>query len=112
MIKKVLLLLAIGLVFMPRLLMAAPLMPVRKNGKYGYINTSGRVVIPFQFDLGGRFSGGYASVIIGRKHGYINRAGKFIINPRFDYAWEFQGGVAKILKGNRFGYVNTRGCSW
>ena len=37
---------------------------VKKDGKWGYINESGEVVIPFQYDVAGQFSEGHA--IVGR----------------------------------------------
>ena len=38
------------------------LAPVKKNGKWGYINTDNKVVIPFQYDIAGVFQEGYAIV--------------------------------------------------
>ena len=38
------------------------LAPVKQNGKWGYINTDGETVIPFQYDIAGLFNEGYAIV--------------------------------------------------
>ena len=35
---------------------------VKKDGKWGYINTDNEVVVPFQYDLAGEFNEGYAIV--------------------------------------------------
>ena len=38
------------------------LAPVKKNGKWGYIDTDNKTVIPFRYDVAGTFSEGYAVV--------------------------------------------------
>ena len=38
------------------------LAPVKQNGKWGYIDTDGKTVIPFQYDIAGLFSEGFALV--------------------------------------------------
>lgn len=38
------------------------LAPVKQNGKWGYIDTEGKTVIPFQYDIAGLFSEGFALV--------------------------------------------------
>ncbi len=56
---------------------------VNVNGKYGYIDKTGKYVINPQFDYAGSFSEGLAVVEIGGKWGYIDKTGKFI--------WELSG---------------------
>ena len=62
---------------------------IKKNGKYGFIDGNGKLVITPKFDLVGIFSNGLAAVIIDGKIGYINKKGKLVIKPIFD---ETQGG--------------------
>lgn len=62
---------------------------VDSNGKIGYLNTSGKEVIPAQFDrVASLFStfrdDGYAVVRLGDRYGVIDKTGKYIINPQFD----------------------------
>lgn len=61
------------------------LLPVHVNGKYGFIDKTGKVVIP-QFDEAFGFDDGLATVIwIGygaaRKEGYIDKTGRYIWKP-------------------------------
>ncbi|MDA2920853.1 WG repeat-containing protein [Desulfobacterota bacterium AH_259_B03_O07] len=55
------------------------LYPVILNGKVGYINDTGKIVIKPQFDGASIFSEGLAFVEINGKVGHINRAGKIVI---------------------------------
>ena len=66
------------------------------DGKTGYINTAGKVVIPPAFFNGGDFSEGLAPVRANGLYGFIDRAGKWVIDPQYDYAYGFQQGVATV----------------
>ncbi len=59
------------------------LLCVNVNGKYGYIDKTGKYVINPQFDKAGSFSEELAVVEIGGKWVYIDKTGKFI--------WELSG---------------------
>ena len=48
------------------------------NGKLGYINTSGTVVINPQFDQSTMFSDGLAAVSVSGRQGTINKQGKYL----------------------------------
>ena len=52
------------------------LMPVKKNGLYGYIDTNGRLVIPCRFQEAGDFKGGRAGVKAGGVRMTIGNDGK------------------------------------
>lgn len=53
------------------------------NGKYGYINNKGQIVIQPKFDEALGFSNGLACVEMSGKWGFIDNSGKFVISPRF-----------------------------
>lgn len=56
-----------------------------QNGKYGFVNTSGKVVIPFKYDKVESFKNGIAKVWVGWQHvGYINSKGEEIISCDFE----------------------------
>lgn len=79
---------------------------VRKDGKWGFINTKGEMVIQPQFinELDFLtidtpiFSEGLALVKKGELWGYIDKTGKFVIEPTFENADNFHNGLAVIGK--------------
>src|SRR3954462_5505365 len=75
--------------------------PVMVNGKYGYIDRSGKVVVTPQFDRAGDFSDSLAAVSIGGKWGYMERSGKLAITPQFDLADRFSPGDGLAVVGSQ-----------
>lgn len=63
---------------------------VVKNGKFGYIDKTGEVIIDFDYEDAGHFSQGLAYYANSDgKYGYINKKGEIVISPKYDYAEEF-----------------------
>lgn len=56
------------------------LIPVKKDGKMGYINESNQIVIPFIYDEASDFSDGFAVVQRYGKYGYVDRYGHDTFN--------------------------------
>ena len=52
---------------------------VRRNGKYGYIDKTGKIVIKPQFEWPSDFSEGFAYIKKNGKYGFINKSGKILI---------------------------------
>lgn len=73
-----------------------PLFRIVENGKTGFIDSTGKVIIHPKFTEAGEFSEGLASARIGGKYGFIDAAGKFVIQPQFDYATEFHDSMALV----------------
>ena len=67
---------------------------VQIKGRYGYINCAGNIAIAPQFDIGGQFREGLASVKVGDEWGFIDKTGKMVIAPRFRHVGEFSEGLA------------------
>jgi len=95
------------------------LFPINVDGKYGFMDRSGKTVISPQFEMAFGFSEGLAHVQVGAKSGYINTKGTMVITPQFDDALQFQYGRAavKLCCGlwaqqkpdNRFGFIDKDG---
>lgn len=85
------------------------LYPARKDGKFGFINQQGQVVIGFEFDGAYSFSEGLAGVFMGGKVGFIDTIGNMVITPRFDTTSGFSEGFAGVRSGGKGGYVNRSG---
>jgi hypothetical protein len=81
------------------------------DGKFGYINEQGKLVIPARFDSAEGFAAnGLAAVKINGKFGYINEKGEEVIEPRFDEAADFAAnGLAAVKINDKFGYINEKG---
>lgn len=73
---------------------------VQVNGKFGYIDKNGRVVIQAKFDSAEPFSGGLAAVQLNYAPkgawGYIDQQGHEVISPRFSEAGAFSNGLALV----------------
>ncbi|ANM11271.1 hypothetical protein AMK06_CH02932 [Rhizobium sp. N541] len=83
---------------------------VRSEGKFGYINSSGEMVIAPAFDLARGFRKGHAEVVVGDKAGIIDRTGKFLLSPNYARAIPFGAGAAlvrpgKAVAGDSFGML-------
>ncbi len=74
------------------------LFPVRQEGKWGYIDKSGRVAIDFQYDDARAFSEGMAAVKVGDDEGYIDETGALVIEPQFHSAGPFGDGLAVVWR--------------
>lgn len=73
------------------------LWPVEQNNKWGYIDNTGRLIVPFKFDYAADFSEGLAAVSIKGKTGYIDKTGKFVIPPQFITGFSFCDGLAIVV---------------
>jgi len=98
------------------------LFPARLNGKYGFIDNTGKMVIAPQFDYAGNFSDGLAKAAMGGKIGFIDTSGRFRVEPQFALSefnfitlWglnalgDFHEGLALVKKLNRHGFISESG---
>lgn len=87
---------------------------VKVNGKWGFIDKTGKMVIHPQFDGAGNFSEGLAAVKVDNKWGFVNDKGKLIIAAQFaNEVDDFSEGLATIEidsdNGKLDGYINKEG---
>lgn len=92
------------------------LLSIEHNGKCGYIDKTGSIIIIPQFDTCWHFSEGFAGVIIGGKLGFIDETGRFISEPQFNYDLVyFSEGFATVRSGDprkgkeKRGFIDTTG---
>ena len=85
---------------------------VMKDGKCGFIDRTGNLVIPYVYDHASEFRNGYSVVTKDGKKGIIDRQGREIIAPEND-GYEINGGFSEglvfIRKGKQMAFVDTTG---
>lgn len=103
---------------------------IEVNGKYGFVDTLGNIVIKPEFDGVGCFNEGLVSVcvgttkvhydvgngngdsataLVGGKYGFIDITGMFVVKPQYDYCSFFSQGVAVVEKNGKWGYIDKTG---
>ncbi len=88
------------------------------DGKCGYVDTKGALVIPRSFDSAKAFSDGLAAAGVDKagkkdtetRYGYIDQRGNWVIEPKYQQASAFQDGLAKVTdtEGNT-GFIDKTG---
>jgi len=77
------------------------LLPLESSAKWGYVDRSGRVVIPPKYDEAAEFSNGYAVVTLNKKSGVIDKTGKLTVPLVYDtIIGEVYKGVVPFCSGN------------
>jgi hypothetical protein len=88
------------------------LFPVCEKGKCGYIDRTGKIAIPLQFNEAYDYSEGLARVVVGDKFGFIDQTGKIVIQPQFGFARDFTEGLAPMSDDpidGKWGYLDKSG---
>jgi len=86
---------------------------INENTKYGFVDVTGKVVIPLIYESCGGFAEGLSSVSKGEKYGFIDKTGKEVIPLTYDYCFDFNDGIAKVKSGGyddgKYGFVDKTG---
>ncbi len=72
------------------------LVAVRIDGKFGYADKTGRIVIAPQFDEVYQFTEGLAGVRTGSWWGFIDKTGEWVIEPKPWHPYNFFEGLAAV----------------
>lgn len=84
---------------------------VEMNGKSGFIDRNGDIVIPCEYDRvsAGGFDEGLCGVEKDGHWGYIDRKGQIVIPMEFSNAGRFSDGYAQACKNDKYGYIDKEG---
>jgi hypothetical protein len=89
----------------------------KDENAWGYIDTTGKFVIPPQFATSPNgyvhpFSDGFAMVEVRGRYGYIDKSGKFAITPQFLDGTSFADGMARVVMEGPCSYNPEGGCGF
>ena len=82
---------------------------VKANHKWGFVDTTGNVVIAPKYDEVSNFVDGLAKVRISRKWGLVDTKGNIVIKPTFVAIYDFVDGKAKVLLEGEEYYMDRQG---
>jgi hypothetical protein len=114
------------------------LLAIVQDGKYGYIDHTGKIMIRPQFIYGESFWRGLGTIYVcgryvsidssgnllplriaieghleprrdGKKAGFVGADGRFKIEPTFDDALPFSDGLAAVQIGGKWGFIDAAG---
>ena len=70
-----------------------------RDQKFGFVDVTGRLIIPAQYDWAGKFVNGRAQVRIGGKIGFVDERGQLIVPAIYDFAKDYSGDLAAVAWG-------------
>ncbi len=81
---------------------------VKKNGLWGYINSSGELAIDYQYtqQYVGAFSDGLVRVSTMGKYGFVDEDNSIVIPLEYAYAREYKHGLIPVKVGEKWGYID------
>lgn len=82
---------------------------VKLNDKWGYIDKTGKFIVPLIYDDAKYFSEGLAGVKLNDKWGYIDKKGKVIAPLIYDIVGTFQEGLGLVKLNDKYGFLNKSG---
>ncbi len=82
---------------------------VRRDGKWGYYDASGRQLTPVKYGVAGPMSQGYAVITINNKQGLINNKGIEVILCRYDKVTYGYGALWIVSRDKQYGLINQSG---
>jgi hypothetical protein len=82
---------------------------IKRNGRYGFIDTKGRLRIANRYEGVKSFSDGYAAIKILGKWGFINQQDNIAVQPVYEEVWPFKDGFALVRQKDMFGLIDKKG---
>ncbi len=83
---------------------------VRVNGKYGFIDTHGNVVVSPAYNYAESFTEGLGRVLsTNGRWGFVNVEGELVIERKYDTAQSFSEGVAFVVSTGQGAMIDTAG---
>lgn len=101
-------------IWMIRSKTADPLYRFIQNGKAGYIDRSGKIVVQPKFKFYGNYDGEFHDGLLHlglTESQYADMTGKIVLDNGYYRAWDFSDGLAIAMKkdGEKWGYIDRTG---
>ena len=85
------------------------LYPIISNGKYGFMNSQGKLIIPALYNEVGPFQEGLAVVSKEDLFGIIDKKNQVVVDFQFDEILEFVNNRAIVRKERKYGVIDRLG---
>jgi len=82
---------------------------VELNGVWGYIDKTGKEVIPLGYDFAYNFNEDLAKIGLNGKYGFINQTGIEVVQPKYSHVGDFIEGLAWVELNGKYGYIDKTG---
>jgi len=82
---------------------------IKRDGKYGFIDSRGRLRVANRYEGIGQFKEGLAAIKILGKWGFVNVQDKIVINPSYEEVKEFSNGTCIVKRNGKFGLLDGEG---
>ncbi|MEG2957875.1 MAG: WG repeat-containing protein [Christensenellaceae bacterium] len=83
----------------PELVSEADMLPfIDADGKFGYMDKEGNILIQPVYDYAGRFSEGVAEIRMNDKSGYIDKTGNIVIEAKYDTGLPKNDGIVTVYE--------------
>ncbi len=82
---------------------------IRRNGKYGFVDSKGKLRIANRYDSIGAFQNGLAPIKLIGMWGFINADDKIVIQPNYESVSTFSNGLALVKRNAKMGLIDQRG---
>jgi len=82
---------------------------VKRDGKWGYLDTDGKEIVPAIYDEALPFQGGNAAVKRGGKRLFIDKTGAEVKAPDYDFFTAGGDGFFKVVRGGLWGFTDKAG---
>jgi WG containing repeat len=79
------------------------------QGKFGFRDDRGRLIIPNRYDSAKHFSEGLVAFKLLDKWGYLNTQDEIVVNPTYEFAGNFQSGFARVASKGKYGLIDKQG---
>jgi hypothetical protein len=82
---------------------------VKKDGKFGFINEEGKVIVPLIYSEATAFSEDKGAVAIHDKWGFVDINGNEFVKPQYDDVYSFHEGLAVVINNDTYGFIDSTG---